>query len=77
MFSLHLLLDAPQCLGMSGDLAEPGAFLTNNDLGVPILATRDSDGQFSAFVNSCRHSGALVETETRGTKRRFTCPFDS
>ena len=67
----------PQCVGMSGDLAEPGAFLTINDLGVPILATRDADGEFKAFVNSCRHRGAIVESESRGTKRRFTCPFHS
>lgn len=67
--------DTPQCIGLSGDLAEPGAFLTNNDLGIPILATRDENGRFQAFVNSCRHRGALVETSERGTKRRFTCPF--
>lgn len=71
----EFFLALPQCLGMSGDLAEPGAFLTNNDLGVPILATRGNDGTFQAFVNSCRHRGAIVETEPRGTKRRFTCPF--
>jgi len=66
---------SPQCVGLSGDLPEPGSFLTNNDLGVPILATRDANGVFQAFVNSCRHRGAIVETEERGTKRRFTCPF--
>ena len=66
---------APQCLGLSGDLPEPGSFLTNNDLGIPILATRDQDGSFKAFVNSCRHRGAVVETEERGSKRRFACPF--
>lgn len=65
----------PHCIGMSGDLPEPGSFLTMNDLGLPILATRDADGGFRAFVNSCRHRGAIVETEPRGTKRRFSCPF--
>jgi nitrite reductase/ring-hydroxylating ferredoxin subunit len=65
----------PQCIGMSGDLTEPGSFLTNNDLGVPILATRDADGKFKAFVNSCRHRGVVVETQDRGTKHRFACPF--
>ena len=65
----------PQCLGFSGDLPGPNSFITNNDLGIPILATRDEAGTFKAFVNSCRHRGALVETEERGTKRRFACPF--
>ena len=71
----EFFLGGPQCLGLSGDLPEPGSFLTNDDLGLPILATRDQDGTFRAFVNSCRHRGALVETEERGTKRRFACPF--
>jgi phenylpropionate dioxygenase-like ring-hydroxylating dioxygenase large terminal subunit len=65
----------PQLLGLSGDLPEPNSFLTNNDYGTPILATRDSSGGFRAFVNSCRHRGAIVESAERGTKRRFTCPF--
>jgi phenylpropionate dioxygenase-like ring-hydroxylating dioxygenase large terminal subunit len=39
------------------------------------LATRDHDGSFKAFVNSCRHRGVIVETEERGTARRFSCPF--
>ncbi len=71
----RFFLGAPQCVGLSGDLPEPGSFLTNNDLGIPILATRDNAGTFRAFVNSCRHRGAIVETEERGTKRRFACPF--
>ena len=65
----------PQCMGMSKDLPGPGSFLTSNELGVPILATRDDDGVLRAFLNSCRHRGALVENEERGTRRRFTCPF--
>jgi len=72
---VEFFLATPQCVGMAGDLPEVGSFLTMDDLGVPILATRDADGQFRAFVNSCRHRGAIVETEERGTKRRFTCPF--
>ena len=64
-----------QCVGLSGDLPEPRSFITSNDVGVPILATRNAAGQFQAFINSCRHRSAIVETEARGTKRRFTCPF--
>ncbi|MEI8392318.1 MAG: Rieske (2Fe-2S) protein, partial [Actinomycetes bacterium] len=65
----------PHCIGLSGDLPEIGSFITNNDLGIPILATRDQDGSFKVFVNSCRHRGVIVETQERGTTRRFTCPF--
>ena len=65
----------PQIVGLSGDLPEPGSFLTLNDLATPILATRGRDGRFRAFVNSCRHRGVVVEERRRGTARRFTCPF--
>jgi len=71
----EFFMATPQLVGLSGDLPGPGSFLTHDDLGVPILATRDADGVFRAFVNSCRHRGAIVETDARGTKRRFTCPF--
>lgn len=65
----------PQIIGMSGDLPEPGTFLTLNDWGTPILATRDSGGKFHAFLNSCRHRGAGVESERRGKRQTFSCPF--
>lgn len=67
--------DHPQLIGLSGDLPEPGSFLTLDDLGVPILATRDQDGHFRAFVNACRHRGVVLEERDRGTARRFTCSF--
>jgi phenylpropionate dioxygenase-like ring-hydroxylating dioxygenase large terminal subunit len=65
----------PQVLGMSGDLPEPGSFITSNDLGVPILMTRDAKGQVRAFLNSCRHRGPMVEQAPRGKRSRFSCPF--
>jgi phenylpropionate dioxygenase-like ring-hydroxylating dioxygenase large terminal subunit len=65
----------PQIVGLSGDLPEPGTFLTSNDVGVPILATRDREGEFHAFLNVCRHRGSIVESETRGQRAKFSCPF--
>lgn len=65
----------PQVLGMSGDLPEPGSFITSNDLGLPILMTRDGSGKVRAFLNSCRHRGPMVEQARRGKRSRFSCPF--
>ena len=65
----------PLILGLSGDLPRPGSFLTADDIATPILASRDDDGRFRAFVNSCRHRGVAVETAVRGDAKRFTCPF--
>ncbi len=65
----------PQLIGLSADLPEPGSYLTIDDFGIPILATRDKDGAFHAFLNACRHRSVKVATEQRGTKNVFTCPF--
>lgn len=65
----------PQLIGLSRDLPEPGSFLTMNDFGTPLLATRDKNGNFHAFLNSCRHRAARVASEERGKRNMFTCPF--
>jgi len=65
----------PQVLGLSGELPKPGSYLTSEDLGVPILATRDANGTFHAFVNACRHRGAQLTSASRGEQSRFVCPF--
>ena len=65
----------PQLVGLSGDLPEPGSFVTMEDFGTPVILSRTSDGEFTALVNACRHRGTAVEDRDRGTTRRFTCPF--
>ena len=67
----------PQLIGLSGDLPEPGSYLTLDDFGVPILATRDKSGTFHAFLNACRHRSVKVAHEARGQKSVFMCPFHS
>ncbi len=70
-----LFLDHPQYLGLSCQIRDPGDYFTNDDLGVPILVTRDREGTARAFLNVCRHRGArLVEGCGRG-KRAFVCPY--
>lgn len=68
-------LNYPHVLGLSSDLPEADCFITSTDLGKPILAARDSAGQFRAFLNVCRHRGTVVEDAERGRKRQFNCPF--
>lgn len=67
----------PQLIGLSGDLPEPGTYITLADFGTPILATRDKNGLFHAFLNACRHRAVRVASEPRGKKNIFTCPFHS
>ncbi|NNL57136.1 MAG: aromatic ring-hydroxylating dioxygenase subunit alpha [Pseudomonadales bacterium] len=70
-----LFQNHPQFIGLSGDLPGPDTFFTLDEFGTPVLATRDSDGVFHAFVNACRHRGVKVANDTSGKKKRFTCPF--
>lgn len=65
----------PQLIGLSQDLPGPGSFFTMDDLGAPMLATRDQQGKFRVFLNACRHRGVKVATEARGKKSIFLCPF--
>jgi phenylpropionate dioxygenase-like ring-hydroxylating dioxygenase large terminal subunit len=65
----------PQFIGLSGDLPEPASYLTMDDFGIPILATRDKEGKFHAFLNACRHRSVKVASEARGKKSVFMCPF--
>ena len=65
----------PQVVGLSGDLPGPGSFITCEDVGIPMLVTRDREGRVRAFLNACRHRGPMVEHQRRGEKSRFSCPF--
>jgi phenylpropionate dioxygenase-like ring-hydroxylating dioxygenase large terminal subunit len=65
----------PQLIGLSQDLPEPGSFFTLDDFGTPLLATRDKNGVFHAFLNACRHRAVKVAAEPRGKQSIFMCPF--
>lgn len=71
----RLFREAPQLIGLSGDLPERGSYVTTDDFGAPVLATRDDEGRFRAFLNACRHRGTRVANEVRGQIDAFVCPF--
>ena len=59
----------------TSELAGPGDFVTVELAGVPIVVTRDRDGQVHAMRNVCAHRGATVETRESGSARIFSCGF--
>ena len=65
----------PIILGHAEQLPEPGSYFTNDDLGVPILVTRNNDGVVKAFMNVCRHRGARLAGEPCGKAKTFSCPY--
>ena len=62
-----------QYAGRVADVAPPNSFLAVDAGGVPILVTRDGAGRLRAFVNVCRHRGAVL---TEGCGRRSTVQCD-
>lgn len=58
------------------ELPEPGSVLAHDHLGVPILLTRDRDGNIRAFLNACRHRNTkLVERSESGRKASIVCRY--
>src|SRR5262249_54150189 len=55
-----------QYAGRAAQVAEPGSFLSTDAGGIPLLVTRDRAGELRAFLNVCRHRGAVL-TEGCGT----------
>jgi phenylpropionate dioxygenase-like ring-hydroxylating dioxygenase large terminal subunit len=64
----------PILMGFASEWATPGAFRTDDYVGVPILIARGRDNKLRAFLNVCRHRGAKV-AEGSGTARVFSCPY--
>ncbi|MFI1580637.1 SRPBCC family protein [Embleya sp. NPDC020630] len=75
----------PQVIGWAGEVAEPGDFIARDVDGVPVLVTRDRDGELHAFLDACTHRGMRVsrdapETEGLsgtgcGSAQRFRCGY--
>jgi phenylpropionate dioxygenase-like ring-hydroxylating dioxygenase large terminal subunit len=56
-------------------LVEPGAFVTHDATGVPLLVVRGDDGELSAFLNVCRHRGTRLAQAPCGQAKAFVCPY--
>jgi phenylpropionate dioxygenase-like ring-hydroxylating dioxygenase large terminal subunit len=58
----------------SAALAAPGAYVSRDAGGMPVLAVRGDDGAVRAFRNVCRHRGAAVVCGA-GRTTAFVCPY--
>ena len=63
-----------QYAGHLGELPEPGSFFPTRAGRLPILVVRDREDELRAFINVCRHRGAVLvhEPTQRGT---IQCPY--
>ena len=64
-----------QYVGRAADVAETGMFITADIAGVPIIVTRDRNGDLNAFHNVCRHRAAKVIQEPCGQRRALSCHY--
>ena len=60
--------------GRADQVAEPGSFLATDAGGVPLLVVRDKQGELRAFLNVCRHRGAVL-TDGSGTRETIQCHY--
>lgn len=69
----------PHAVGPASRLAAAGDWLATSVLGVPVLLARGDDAVLRAFVNVCRHRGAVVaaDGECGSGRSRFVCPYHS
>jgi phenylpropionate dioxygenase-like ring-hydroxylating dioxygenase large terminal subunit len=65
----------PSMLVHGSELPGPGAFVTMEHFGRPLIVSRDQDGTARAFLNTCRHRGARLEKEAAGRRKHFTCGY--
>ena len=64
-----------QMVGRCEQVAAPGAFLTANIAGEPLLVVRGEDGVLRAFFNVCRHKAGPLCTEECGTVSKLRCRY--
>ncbi len=73
----HVFRRMPLCLGHADQLRAPGSVLARDIVGLPLLLTRDRQGQLHVLLNVCRHRGArlLAGEESLCSRAGLTCPY--
>ena len=70
----RIFRSAWQYVGHSGELPEPGTFMSARAGRTPVVLTRARDGELRAFLNVCRHRGFPL-AEGSGKRETLQCPY--
>ncbi len=65
----------PSIVAHGSEIAKTYDFVTVAMPRNNIIVVRQKDGSVKAFVNLCRHRGALLEEAEKGRCRVFSCPY--
>jgi phenylpropionate dioxygenase-like ring-hydroxylating dioxygenase large terminal subunit len=61
---------------VSAVIAEPGSAIAHDGYGIPMILTRDREGQVHAFLNACQHKGSKILEHCDPVKGgRLVCPY--
>ena len=63
-----------QYIGHAGEVGVPGSFSATRVGHVPVVLVRDEEGELRAFLNVCRHRGAIV-CDGAGKRATLQCPY--
>src|SRR5581483_6732271 len=67
----HVFGGSWQVVGRAEQVRAPGAFLTAEIAGEPVVVVRDQEGTLRAFHNVCRHRAARVVEPECGTATKL------
>jgi anthranilate 1,2-dioxygenase large subunit len=62
-------------LCMEVEVAEPGDFRTTFMGDIPVIVSRDTDGEVHVWENRCAHRGSLICLQQHGRAKEFSCVY--
>lgn len=62
-------------VALEAEIPDTGSFKRSYVGDVPVVVTRDENGDIHAFENRCAHRGAEFCRALRGKAENFTCPY--
>jgi choline monooxygenase len=65
------------CIGTIHDISEQGDIVPVDFAGIPLLLTKDREGQIRVFHNVCPHRGAQLADSPKHCHRNIVCPYHS